>query len=287
MLLQAQDLHPSRMDCLAMNYIGAFFSTYLPGATGGDFVKAYYVARDSHKKAEAVTTVFLDRVFGLYCMIGYGAVAILCRLGYLWRYGEPQGSGLTQSQFLVVLVFATFLVSTVGLAVLLSSHCRRFTHFVLGHVPATAGGVLKRVYEAVYLYRGHKWVLVKFAAYSVTAHSLAAVATFFVGLALGDPVACGGTRALNYLFLIPLGLTINGLPVTPAGLGAFEAACDWLFKTVGSPMGANVAALGHVVFILTNQLGLFFYVRGKKRVAEAIHEAEAQAPPELPHDASA
>lgn len=40
MLLMAQDIHPSRLDCIRMNYIGLFFSTFLPGATGGDFVKA-------------------------------------------------------------------------------------------------------------------------------------------------------------------------------------------------------------------------------------------------------
>lgn len=277
MLLRAQDIHPSRLDCVRMNYIGLFFSTFLPGATGGDFVKAYYVARGREKKAEAVTTVFLDRVLGLYCMIGYGTVAILFHFRHLWHYESEAGpGGLSQAQFLVVLVAGTFLTATIGLAVMLSSHCRRLVHFILDRLPA-GGDVLKRVYEAVYLYRGRPGVLAKFVGYSVAAHSLGATSMLCVGVALGDPVATGGLSALNYYFLIPLGLVINGLPLTPAGLGAFEAAAAWLFKTVGSDMGANVAALGHIVFLLTNQVGLIFYIQGKQEVAAAARQAALDA----------
>ena len=277
MLLAAQDIHASRADCVRMNYIGLFFSTFLPGATGGDFVKAYYVARDREKKAEAVTTVFLDRVFGLYCMIGYGTVAILFHFKHLWHYGGEAGpGGLTQAQFLVVLVFGAFLAATAGLGVVLNSHCRRLVHWILDRLPM-GGAVLKRVYEAVYLYRSRPGVLVKFVGYSVAAHSLGATSVLCVGVALGDEVATGGWSALNYLFLVPLGLVINGLPLTPAGLGAFEAALAWLFKTIGSPMGANVAALGHIVFLLTNQVGLIFYLRGKREVAAAAKAAAEDA----------
>lgn len=283
MLLAAQDIHARRRDCVMMNYIGLFFSTFLPGATGGDFVKAYYVARDREKKAEAVTTVFLDRVFGLYCMILYGTVAILFHFNHLWHYESEAGAGgLTQAQFLIVLVLTAFAAATVGLAVVLNPHCRRLTHFLLDRLPV-GGEVLKRVYEAVYLYRGRPGLLAKFLGFSVAAHSLGALSVLCVGYALGDPVAHGGARALNYLFLVPLGLVINGLPLTPAGLGAFEAAEAWLFKTVGSNMGANVAALGHVVFLLTNQVGLIFYLRGKRQVAAAQQAAaaaqQADAPP--------
>ena len=287
MLLQAQDIHPSRADCVRMNYIGLFFSTFLPGATGGDFVKAYYVARDREKKAEAVTTVFLDRVFGLYCMIGYGAVAILFHFKHLWHYGGETGqAGLTQAQFLVVLVFGAFVAATLGLVVVMNSHCRRLVHFILDRLPV-GGAVLKRVYEAVYLYRSRPGVLAKFVGYSVAAHSLGATSVLCVGVALGDTVATGGQSALSYLFLVPLGLVINGLPLTPAGLGAFEAALAWLFKTIGSNMGANVAALGHIVFLLTNQVGLIFYVRGKREVAEAAKAAAEDAAREEAHEAAA
>jgi len=292
-LLLAQGIQARRRDCVVMTYIGVFFSTFLPGGTGGDFVKAYYIARDSHKKAEAVTTVFLDRVFGLYCLVGFAAVAILVRLGALWRTtSKPALHGLTEAQLLVVGVLSIFLLSTLGLALLLSTHWRRLTHFLLDRLPGV-GPVLKRVYEAVYLYRTQKGILLKFIAYSASAHAIATASLWLVGIALGDPVARGGVRALNYLFLIPLGFVVNGLPITPGGFGAFEWALGMLFATVllpgeqGQNVGVNLAATGHILFVLTNLIGLLFYLKGKRRVAEAAEGASHDALPEPPHDAPA
>ena len=291
MLLVSQGIPTPRRDCVVMTYIGCFFSCFLPGGTGGDFVKAYYVARDSHKRAEAATTVFLDRVLGLYCMVGLAAVAILFRIGHLWHYGVGEGAkpvllGLTRTQLLTVGVLTGFCAATIGFIIFLSSHCRRLVHWLLGHLPHRLGGILKRVYESVYLYRGHKRLLAKFALYSVSAHGLAAVVLCIVGLSLHDPVASGGTRALNYFFLIPLGLVLNGLPLAPAGVGVFEWALGFLFATVlvagESNVGPNVAALGHVIIILTNLIGLIFYLKGKRRVTEAIEQAQHDGDAPLP-----
>ena len=281
MLLVSQGLRPTRYECVRMTYIGGFFSCFLPGGTGGDLVKAYYVSRNTHKRAEAITTVFLDRVFGLYCMIGFATAAMLFRIGHLWHYGSGQSAfGLTQTQLLAVGVLAAFCGATVGLLAFLSSHCRRLVHFLLGHLPHGVGSVLKRTYEAVYLYRGQPLVLLKFALYSITSHALLAVALLLVGASMGDPLALGGSRALNYFFIVPLAVVLNGLPIAPAGVGVFEWALRLLFGTVllaGEPnMGANIGALGHILIILTSQVGLFFYLQGRRQVARAMEEARQQ-----------
>mgnify|MGYP000704713762 CR=1 FL=1 len=285
MLVVSQGIPASRGECIGMTYTGCFFSCFLPGGTGGDLVKAYYVARDAHKKAEAVTTVFLDRVLGLYCMVGFASVAMLFHLRGLWAHPSPPSAfGLTQAQFLVVGVLAAFGLATLGFIVFLSSHCRRLVHFLLDRLPQRLGSVLKRVYEAVYHYRGRWLLLLKFVLYSVGAHGGAAVAFWLIGRSLGEPLATDLPRALNYFYLVPLGLVLNGLPVAPAGVGVFEWALGFLFATVlhagEANLGATVAALSHVIIILTNQVGLFFYLAGKRRVAEAMREAQASTPSE-------
>jgi hypothetical protein len=290
MLLLSQGLHPRRSECVGMTYTGCFFSCFLPGGTGGDLVKAYFVSRDTHKKAEAVTTVFLDRVLGLYCMVGFAAVALLFHIKHLWgRATPPSAFGLTQTQLLVVGVLGSFALATIVFLVFVSSHCRRLVHLLLGRLPHRVGSVLKRIYEAIYLYRSQKLVLLKFVLYSASAHGLAAVAVWIIGRSLNEPLALDLARAPNYFFLIPLGLILNGLPVAPAGVGVFEWALGFLFATVlaaGEPnLGASVAALSHIIIILTNQVGLIFYLKGKKRVSEAMHEAR-EAPPEAARDAA-
>jgi len=291
MLLVAQGFEVGRLECVRMAYIGCFFSCVLPGGTGGDVVKAYYVARDRQKKAEAVTTVVLDRVFGLYCMLGFASVALLARFDHLWNYpGESGPWGLSQAQTIAVGVLGAFAIATVGVVVLLSRGCRRVVHWLADRSPARLGDVLGRMYEAFYLYRSHPWLLVKFIAYSATAHGLLTGGMWLLGLALDEPLALGGSRALNYLFIIPVGLILNGLPIAPAGIGVFEWSLGLLFASVLAPgevnHGASVAALGHIVILLTNQIGLFFYLAGKQRIADVAAEPRELSPQEAAPDAA-
>ena len=274
-----------------MSYIGCFFSSLLPGGTGGDVVKAYYVARDRKKKAEAVTTVVLDRVFGLYCMLGFASVAVLVRFGHLWDYPGAVGpSGLKATQMIVVGVLGAFAVATVGIVVLLSQSCRRLVHWLADRLPGRLGEILRRMYEAFYLYRSHHKLLVKFIAYSATAHALLSGGLWLLGIALRDPIALGGTRALNYLVIVPVGLILNGLPIAPAGIGVFEWSLGLLFASMLAPgepnQGASVAALGHIVILLTNQIGLFFYLAARQRVRQAALEARQARREEAAPDAA-
>ena len=80
MLLAVQDIHITFGESLRLTYIGWFFNNWMPGATGGDFVKAYYIAQQTHKKTEAVTVVFLDRIIGLVAMCMMGAAAVTVSL---------------------------------------------------------------------------------------------------------------------------------------------------------------------------------------------------------------
>ena len=45
---------------------------------GGDLMKAYYAARETHhKKTEAVTAVFVDRLVGLWAMLLFAGAMML------------------------------------------------------------------------------------------------------------------------------------------------------------------------------------------------------------------
>src|SRR3989338_1054307 len=55
--------------------ISLFFNLFLPSAVGGDIAKAYYIAKDSGKKLASVTSVLIDRFFGLMATISIGFVA--------------------------------------------------------------------------------------------------------------------------------------------------------------------------------------------------------------------
>jgi len=68
MLVVAQD-SSSRVSLLGMiniSMIGHFFGTFLPGAVGGDVVRAWYLSKSGEQKISAATqTVVWDRIIGL------------------------------------------------------------------------------------------------------------------------------------------------------------------------------------------------------------------------------
>ncbi|MBI4577438.1 MAG: flippase-like domain-containing protein, partial [Planctomycetes bacterium] len=78
LLLRAMDLSPTGGEVVSLTLVGAFFNSFMPGAVGGDLVKAYYVARDRHgKRTAAVTTVLVDRFLGLFSLILVAMTAML------------------------------------------------------------------------------------------------------------------------------------------------------------------------------------------------------------------
>src|SRR5580692_6004660 len=55
---------------IQLNLIGFLFSTFLPGAAGGDIAKLVYATRGNHgRRAEVATVLILDRLVGLFSLV--------------------------------------------------------------------------------------------------------------------------------------------------------------------------------------------------------------------------
>lgn len=273
-LLYAQGIKVSFFSAFRLTYIGFFFNLVIPGATGGDVVKAVYVARGQSKKAEAVTTVILDRFVGLYTIVVLSLFGVLYKFSFLWNYpGKRAVMGLTKTQALVLMVFVCFVIGTATVALLLSKRLKQSEGFdkLLGKIPL--GGVLRSAYEATYLYRQRKEALAVCLIYSFGSQIIAIISCLCFGLVVGDTLSPG-----SYFYLIPLGLVINGIPIAPMGWGIGEIGFSELFALVGSPEGGNLAALLHIVQFLMNLLGAVFFILGSpaefRRVREEVRHSQ-------------
>jgi uncharacterized protein (TIRG00374 family) len=84
LLLGVHGVHLPYWRIFELNMIGQFFSAFLVGTTGGDFVKIFYVARAvPHHKAAVAFTVVVDRVVGLIAMLFFGVVLSFTQLPLL------------------------------------------------------------------------------------------------------------------------------------------------------------------------------------------------------------
>jgi len=61
LILHVQGLEVKFSRLFSISFIGLFFNAFMLGSTGGDVVKAWYVAHETHhKKAEAIATVVVE-----------------------------------------------------------------------------------------------------------------------------------------------------------------------------------------------------------------------------------
>ena len=100
---------PFRMrDAMRLGFIGLLFNMVVPGAVGGDFVKAAYLMREQSRKTQAAASVAIDRLIGLLGMFVL-AVAVGA---FSWGDVEPPVRRLIGAAvFLTVAVTAVMAIS--------------------------------------------------------------------------------------------------------------------------------------------------------------------------------
>src|SRR5262249_51185960 len=70
-LVRAQDLPFTIPDAVRLGAVGFFFNTFLPGAVGGDIIKAAFLAREQSRRTTAVATVIMDRAIALWALFWF------------------------------------------------------------------------------------------------------------------------------------------------------------------------------------------------------------------------
>src|SRR4051812_42036185 len=82
-LLKVLDIRIGQARTFVLNMVGAFYNTFMPGSTGGDVLKAWYVAKHTTMRTRAVMSVLVDRMIGLLALIMVGGIAA----GYQFVFG--------------------------------------------------------------------------------------------------------------------------------------------------------------------------------------------------------
>ncbi len=89
LLLRVQGIHIGWGRVLRLLMIGVFFNFFIPGGTGGDVVKTFYLIKESPGKIpQALLSVLVDRIIGLFSLIVLAGIFIGLRWG--WLTTNPQ-----------------------------------------------------------------------------------------------------------------------------------------------------------------------------------------------------
>jgi glycosyltransferase 2 family protein len=266
-LLRIHNIELSLFDLLRLVMVGLFFTLIAPGGIGGDVVKAWYVARDSSKRAAAATSVLLDRYLGLVTLLLLGIAMIALQFRTLWHaeveglrgIGLPLNGGQT-----LILSLGAVTVGLVVLALLVMNKRLRNSRLAARAsrlVPFRR--TIRHVYEAAHACGDHPGLLIRSAFWSVIAQSLMFISYYFIGLAVGAKVTLG-----QCILIIPPAMLIRFLPLVPGGAGQGMVGMALLFPLVGVADGAEIGALGDVIFVILYLVGGLFFLFGKNRHSE-------------------
>lgn len=253
-------------DSFRLTFVGLFFNYVLPaGLTGGDLVKAVLAVRENPgKRADALVSVVVDRLLGLFALAVLATVVIFAK-------------GETFAELRVPVLAVSLAMGGSGF-LYINRPLRRLVGFDALIAKLPFGQKFAELDRAVMLYSSKPLELALAFALSLGNHFGAITGVMALAVAFGVPLSEVGFW--DYVAIVPVATMVSSLPVAPAGMGLGEAAFAWLFRNVlGQSAGLGVAtSLGFRVCQLALGLlgGLFLLRPGARKELEAVREAEAQ-----------
>ncbi len=116
------------------------------------------------------------------------------------------------------------------------------------------------LFEAIQVYRSYPGTLVAVFFLTLTIHGTIVTTFYFSAMALGVDLSI-----FEHSFVVPILMMVNGMPISPGGIGVGEAAAVTLYALMKVDSGGEILILFHIYVIITALLGLPFYLFYKKR----------------------
>ncbi len=250
----------SFLKIIQLNWIGLFFSTLLPGAVTGDFIKIIYAKKlhPSLNKTFLLTSALIDRItglIGLLFLLGITSIFQYQNLINLYPSLKP------------ILIFNFFLLIgalSFFVALFLPKKFRHFIKSINFKIPII-GNRLNETFEHFWDIGDQKQIILTTLILSILAQILAVLAFW----QLTAPFYTNEIP-LKFLFtFVPIGFIAVAIPIAPAGLGVGHVMFQKLFSFIGIANGASLFNLFFLCCVILNLLGSIPYllISGKKEVS--------------------
>lgn len=269
-ILHVQGLEVKFPRLFSISFIGLFFNAFMLGSTGGDVVKAWYVAHETHhKKAEAVATVVVDRLIGLLALF---VIALLMMAIYHRRvFDDPKLFWFAVATLGVVV--STILATVLGL-------WRGFAD----KLPGLRGwlqrmpryDMLQRMVGAYRVYASHPAILTKTMLISLAVHIFSMLSIVCVGKGLRVVTDNG---IIDYFLYLPIINSVTAVPITISGFGVREGMYIKMFRQVGvaEPVALVMSFVGYLAVLFWSIVGSVFYLTHRKELPPTEQMAKDEA----------
>ena len=257
-LLRARQLHLPTGEVFALLMVSKFLNMALPGHIGGDVLRGVFISRRASENSPAggsnhpplgpyavVPSILFDRLFGV------SALLVFCLLGTLGTFYHP-----LPARFVVPFSVLAGCGILATLALLWLAYLRPAPPVILAHwaKKLRMGEMFEELYRGTHDYVRDAALIRKIALISCASQGLILSSLVLYGRALGIEV-----DLLEYMVLVPVGLVLTTIPITPASLGVGQVAFLALFQLAGSTQGANLFTLYMISQVLINLSGAVLF----------------------------
>jgi hypothetical protein len=273
-LLRAQGISIKYFVAVRLHFLGLFYNNCLPGAVGGDVLRAWYVTKHTEKRIEAALSVFVDRVIGLVCTI---AIAFF---SYWLIPAEGSGAELkfgadfhiASLAIKLLLVIAVFiLLAAVFIAIMYYNRRLRPIFLKYAFILSLkwmfwAGKIIK----AVKIYCTKPFTLLFAVLLSFICQALPIYGLYLVGKNLGIEA-----HIKYYYVFFPLSWIIGIIPISVGGAGVMELGLKGLFgkvAEVSASQGLILALAQRLTWLLTSIPGVIIHITGRHLPDELNNE---------------
>ena len=276
-LVRCQGIALSMLEAFRLGAICFLLSFISVGSVGGDLFKAIFLARRRPgKRVEAVASVIVDRGSGLYGLLFLVVVGTL-----LLRPGEVRESAeaLEDLKFIATSLFG---LGTLVLLFLVFGGRSVDRLINWGSKLRLIGPVIEKVGPPFRTFHAHPYAFGSSLMMSVGVQSLFAISVYLVACSLYSD----HPNLTEHFVIVPLGMLASALPITPAGVGVWEAAVATLYEVVPATptpaSGTLVALVFEMLRILLALVATVFYWTANEEVRESLEIAEEPSDAEEP-----
>lgn len=252
MLVRAIELPFRLRDALRLGFIGALFNFVIPGAIGGDFVRAAALSREQGKSLRPIATVVVDRLAGLLGL--FLLAAIVGTIGW-----ETLAPGVRR------LVTAASIASAISAAILAVAFLPGLgsdpTHHSARRAELAAVGIA---------YRSRFWVIGVAVVMAVATHALNVLGFFLAS----DAVLPRVPGLADHFLIVPLILFSTAVPLPLGALGVSEQVSAGLFKMAGFHAGAVAMMAFRILQFAVAAMGGLVYLANAAQVRDLADTAE-------------
>jgi len=268
LFMRSSNIHIPLWSAVKLTFLGLYFNNFLPGSIGGDLVRAWYVAKHTHRRMAAVISVFVDRLLALLATILMAFLGVMLagqeglfvasnkKRDYLGLISDYRG--------LILAGLAVMVMLAVGLAAVpaVRNRLNIFYNKVLQHIKSA----LIHLLEAGILLVKKPLLGPGSLILTFMLQGLVILSMWFLGMEMGIPTPMEG-----YFVFLPVMWVVGSVPISIAGIGIMEGGLIVLFGQFGGASLEAATALAlcqRAVWIIASLPGLGVHLSGKHLPSE-------------------